>query len=336
MRGAVPTQRRSSLFSRDARALAGCGALVFACSCSVYSSSLVDDALVQGGGSGSATAGSSTSGSAGKSSNGGTSGQEPGAGGEGGEGEPAGGTAGSGGSGGSGDSGSGNTSGAAAGGTGTGGSAGTAGSSGTGGTDPLDNLLDGFEDNDLVVEQVSGRGGVWYTFHDKTTGTMTPSPLACSPLTGAPAELGMFAMHITATGFSDYGSGLGTDFRASKKLFDASSYTGIRFWAKIGAAGKNLIHRVQVADVNTDADGKHCDPAGAAGTYTQCDDHFGSPFTFTTDWKQYELVFAKLKQLDFGYPGGEAKLDTKQVYGLQITAKKSLAVDLWIDQIEFY
>src|SRR5689334_18602727 len=130
---------------------------------------------------------------------------------------------------------------------------------------------------------------------------MTPTPLVCSPLTDAPAELGMYGMHITATGFSEYGSGLGVDFRAGKKLYDASKYTGIRFWAKVGA-GKNTRHRVQIADINTDPAGKLCDPEGTPEEGTKCEDHFGAEYQFTTAWKQYTLEFAEATQLDWGYP----------------------------------
>lgn len=335
MRGAGPRQQlRVSPFSQDARRLASFGALVFASSCSVYSNDLLDQASAGVSQSGSdGTVAGKNSGSAGSSSDGGSVSEVPPIGGEGGgpDGEGAAPNAGS------------TTGGSSAGssaqaGNGTGGSAtgGSAGTAGSGGTASTGDLLDGFEDEDITLEQVNGRGGVWYLFHDATTGTMTPNPLTCAPLTQSPAELGAYGLHVTATGFTDYGSGLGVDFRAGKKVYDASKYSGIRFWARVGE-GKNTRHRVQIADVNTDALGKHCDPAATAVEGTKCDDHYGVNAIFTSTWKQYSYRFDELSQIGWGYPGDpELKLDASAVYGLQITAKAKLEVDLWLDQIEFF
>lgn len=338
MRGAGSRQQlRFSPFSQDARRLASFGALVFASSCSVYSNDLLDEASAGVSQSGSdGTVAGKSNGAAGSLGSGGTDTVEPSAGGEGGspDGEgaaPGAGTAAGGSAAGSGSqAGNGNTGGSL-----TGGSGGSA-TGGSGGTVASGDLVDGFEDEDITLEQTSGRGGVWYLFHDATTGTMGPSPLKTSPLTDAPAELGAFALNITATGFTDYGSGLGVDFRAGKKVYDASKYTGIRFWARVGE-GKNTRHRVQIADVNTDALGKHCDPAATAVEGTKCDDHYGVNAVFTTTWTQYSYRFDELSQIGWGYPGDpELKLDPSAVYGLQVTAKAKLNVDLWLDQIEFF
>ncbi|MDF3072204.1 MAG: hypothetical protein K0R38_7805 [Polyangiaceae bacterium] len=319
--------------SREARILAGYALLLFGSACSVYSSSLVDsvEPVTQGGG-GNGEAGKSGN-TAGKSGNtAGTAGDEPGGGGEGGA-PDAGGT-GAGGTGGSAAAGASSTSGASTG--GTGGNGGTAGTGGTGGTVNLDAVVDGFEDKDLTLEQTDGRSGVWYTFHDTTTGKMTPSPLVVSALTDAPVELGLYAMHITATGYTSYGSGLGVDFRAGKKPYDASAYTGIRFWAKV-ATGKNTRHRMQISDVNTDPLGEQCTPGATAPDGEKCEDHYGVNLVLTTEWKQYSHTFAQLSQLGWGYPADpEVKLDATSLYGLQFTAKPDLEVDLWVDQVEFY
>jgi hypothetical protein len=334
MRGAGPQLLLGfSPFSRDARRLAGFGALVFASSCSVYSNDLLDEATAGVSQSGSdGTVAGKNSGSAGALGNGGTVSVLPPAGGEGGspDGEGAAPNAGSA---------TGGTVGAGGGSGTTGGSAvagGGATTGGSGGTAATGDLVDGFEDEDITLEQTNGRGGVWYLFHDATTGTMAPSPLKCTPLTEAPAALGFYALNITATGFTDYGSGLGVDFRAGKKVYDASKYVGIRFWARVGE-GKNTRHRVQIADINTDALGKKCDPAPAAVEGTKCEDHYGVQATFTTTWTQYSYRFDELSQIGWGYPGDpELKLDPSQVYGLQVTAKAKLNVDLWLDQIEFF
>jgi hypothetical protein len=194
-------------------------------------------------------------------------------------------------------------------------------------------LIDGFEDEDVTLEQNGGRGGVWYLFDDGTVGTAGPAPLKCSALGGAPAALGAYAMHITATGFTAWGTGLGVDFRAGKKVYDASKYTGIRFWARVGA-GKNTRHRLQLADATTDVAGGKCNAAANAPDGEKCDDHFGINETFTSIWTQYVVRFDELTQIGWG--NAAPTVDKSALYGLQVTAKAKLEVDLWLDQIEFF
>jgi hypothetical protein len=219
--------------------------------------------------------------------------------------------------------------------SGSGGTTSAAGSGGAGSgpvTQPGD-LLDGFEDQDLVLEQSAGRGGVWYLFDDGSVGASGPTPFASSKLSSAPAELGLYAMHVTATGFTGWGSGLGVDFRAGKKPYDASKLSGLRFWARVGE-GKNTRHRLQLVDGTSDALGGKCNPASTAPEGEKCDDHFGKNLTFTSSWALYTLSFAELSQIGWGNPA--AALDKTTLYGLQVTAKAKLDVDLWLDQIEFF
>lgn len=332
------TTRWSSPFNRQVRVVACLAALAVPVSCSVYTNDLVDGASAgftqsgAGGGlsgaAGNGFGGSMSGGKAG-SAHGGAP-DEPEQGGAGGE-DPV--VIPGGGSGGTSAAGAPST-------AGTGGTAATGGSAGTagtgGGTTTTSELLDGFEDNDLTLEQTSGRGGVWYPFNDGTKGGVTtPVPFEPTALTGAPEALGAYAMHVTASGFTVYGSGLGVDFKAGKKLYDISKFQGIRFWARV-AAGKNTHHRVQIPELRTDKLGAKCDPSAAAVDGKKCDDHFGVAKTFTTTWTQYSILFKDMLQVGFGYPGGDTKLDTVNTYGLQITAKQNLDVDLWVDEFEFF
>lgn len=307
--------------------------------CSVYTSDLLEETtgITTGGTSSPDSAGHSSAEAGTSFTIGGKSGDEtPSGGGDGGAepdtaeagkgGGPNGGTP-NGGSGGS-------TTGGSAGSAGSvGGTAGAAGTAGSAGGPSGPDLVDGFEDEDLTLEQTDGRGGVWYLVGDGTVGTVGPDPLACSPNSGAPADLGGYAMHITATGFTGSGSILGADLRDKKKVYDASRFTGIRFWAKVGT-GKNTKHRVQLADATTDKAGGKCDPAATAVAAEKCDDHFGYAATFTTSWAQYSITFKQMTQLGWGKAG--TALDKAALYGVQFTAKPKLDVDLWLDQIEFF
>jgi hypothetical protein len=319
--------------------------------CTVYQPELLlDAAAVTGGGSGGSSSGGGVAGTAGGGGAAGTAGgsevlvggeagmaaggAEPGPedGGQGGEGgnvtEPTAGSSAVGGSGGGGAGGSSaGSSGAAA--------AGSAGTAGSGGTDvgtPLNpNLIDGFEDDNLTLQRSDDRGGQWYLFNDGTAGKAGPSPLACSPLVGAPAELGRLAMHVTASGFSAWGSGLGADFRAGKREYDASAFVGVRFWAKIGQ-GSTAFHRLQLVDANSDKAGEKCDGTATAPEGQKCGDHFGIDVRLTTSWTLHEVEFADLDQLGFGLPA--PRVDSARLFGLQFTAAG--IVDLWLDEIAFY
>ncbi|HEX2870704.1 MAG TPA: hypothetical protein VHP33_05595 [Polyangiaceae bacterium] len=342
MRSAPSLWEKCPTLVRCSRLAVAC-AFGWAAGCSVYTSELVETTTgITAGGT--EASGGKQNGAAGNSSNlGGKVAVDP-SGGEGGE-EPtdtpnggkAGETAGGAGSGAGGTAGTDPVGGgtAGSGGLSAGGTAGVAGSAGTGGTAAgTGDLLDGFEDDDLTLEQTDGRGGVWYLVGDGTTGTVAPSPLVCTPNSGAPVDLGGFAMHITATGFTGSGSLLGADLRNTKLVYNGSKFTGIRFWAKVGAGtGKNKTHRVQLSDSTTDAAGGKCVPASTVAT-EKCDDHFGKSMTFTTEWKQYSITFAEMTQLGWGKSA--AAINKAALYGFQVTAKPKLDVDLWLDQIEFF
>ena len=178
------------------RKLAGVLAVALSSACSVYSSDLIDGAAAGIAESGSDGRGPGN-GASGKSngSGGSVNVEVPGAGGEqgssdaGSAGAPATPSAGSTGN----PGGSANGTGGTASGASGGGMPSNGGGMSGGGGGPAQStgdLLDGFEDEDLTLEQTSGRGGVWYAFDDGSVGKTGPTPLACSPLSGAPAALG--------------------------------------------------------------------------------------------------------------------------------------------------
>lgn len=311
--------------------------------CSIYSSELVDDAASNvgngarsgGGSSSGAGTGGKSSATGGKATGNSTSTPE---GGDDGTGEGGAGAAPTtdGGTGGTGTAGTATGGGGTAGATGGGGTGTAGGGTAGSGGGPVGNLdlIDDFEDKNISIEPNSGRSGVWYAFGDSTTGTLAPDPLVTTALTGVPEALtetlGVYGLHVTATGWSSTGSGLGFDFRAGKKVYDASKYVGFRFWAK-GVTGKNTKHRVQISDVTTDAAGAKCKDTANA---TKCGNHFGAALKLTTAWTQYSFAFADLTQID-GWGNTAEAIDPKQVYGFQITAGISLDVDIWVDQFEF-
>ncbi|MBN2576987.1 MAG: hypothetical protein JXP73_20665, partial [Deltaproteobacteria bacterium] len=161
--------------------------------------------------------------------------------------------------------------GSGAGGTGSGGTG--AGGTGAGGSTAVGECtnagtVSNFDDGTMAVRDVAKSGltgALWDAYHDATSGTIK---LAVED--GGSGTCGPKALHITGSGFTDWGAGaefiLGGTFAPGKsqaKPVDVSAYVGIQFKAKIGANHKNPV-RIQISTPATE-DKKEssgaCDPA---------------------------------------------------------------------------
>jgi len=230
-----------------------------------------------------------------------------------------------------------------AGNAGTGGSSGNSGVSGAAGTTPTGGAgsgptgdqIDDFEDQDEFILRLSMRNGPWYVFSDGTTGGVL-GKLTIAPLTGADARPGSSstaALHLTASGFTDWGAGVGADMvnqMAKKMPYDVSAYSGIRFYAKI-ASGTTATVKVLLPNIYSDADGGKCTDAD---TKKRCGDHlFKSVSGLKTTWDVYEVKFSELTQQTFGLP--QTGFDPTGVYSVQFTLANKLAIDIWLDDVTF-
>jgi hypothetical protein len=224
---------------------------------------------------------------------------------------------------------------------GTGALSGTAGggTAGVGGVtgSPYD-MIDDFEDQDMLILLSPPRNGPWYVFQDGTTGTESPFTIAAVTGTGA-APGSTQALHLTATGFTSasWGAGVGANFvnhaAGTKQVaYDVSAYSGIHFYAKV-ATGKQTTVNVLIPTTYSDPDGGKCSDA-VAGQH--CSDHLFCQITgLKTTWAAYQCDFAKLMQQNFGLP--QTGLDPKSVYSMQFTFKATTALpaDIWIDDVSF-
>jgi len=229
------------------------------------------------------------------------------------------------------------TGGANAGGTNAGGT--SAGSCAT--IDPAD-LISDFESGKAQVAMVGTRGGSWFLFNDGT-GTQTPPKTVNTPLAaeGPGACNSLFAFHSTGMGFTVFGAGFGADFVAKPAMstaslpLDASAYTGLALRAKSAAA---IDLRVSVSDSGTAPEGMKCHDTTDKTDKLRCGDYFGTDVTLGTDWQDFVLPFAAMKQRGFGMPVPSG-LDDKQVYTVRAQIKGSAAApgayDIWIDDVRF-
>ncbi|HKO48211.1 MAG TPA: hypothetical protein VJV79_10835 [Polyangiaceae bacterium] len=227
---------------------------------------------------------------------------------------------------------------------GMGGASGVAGGASSAGTSsagadpgPVGEQIDDFEDQDEVILRLSLRNGPWYVVSDATTtGTVGPS-MTIAPLAAAdlrPGSPSVAALHLTATGFADWGAGVGADMvnqMAKKVPYDVSAYRAIRFYAKIGS-GTSATVKVLLPNSYSDADGGKCSDAD---TKKRCGDHlFKSVSGLKTTWELYEVKFADLTQQAFGLPQ-TSPLDLSSVYSVQFTLANKLPVDIWLDDVTF-
>jgi len=191
------------------------------------------------------------------------------------------------------------------------------------------------------IAPICGRTGYWYTYNDMTAGAVqTPAAgkaftdsAIVPPRTTEDGGTSSMAARTTGSGFTAYGAGMGFDLDdpgagAAKHTYDASSYSGVTFWA-MGSAGGSV--RFNVADKATDPSGGIC--MGSTGT-DQCNDHHGHALMLTTTWQEFTFTWAQLTQQGFGY--AEATLDTSDLIGMQFqVGAPTGSFDVWIDDIAF-
>jgi hypothetical protein len=184
-------------------------------------------------------------------------------------------------------------------------------------------MIDDFEDGDDQLWAVEGRGGKWYAFDD---GTGTASPARDAFATSAAEDRPTSAVHSTGEGFSDYGGGVGFGLSG---CYDASAYTGVSFWAKADTSVLATIRfSVATSDTRPEAQGGTC-------TGTGCGDNYGIAIELTDEWKQYEIKWTDMFQVNWGK---KFAFNNHNLLGVDFTAysdTKPFGWDFWVDDIAF-
>lgn len=205
-------------------------------------------------------------------------------------------------------------------------------SSSSGGSSGAMTMIDTMEDGDGSILPNAGLQGAWYTYNDKTAGaTQTPpemTPFVMSAL-NPPRNGSAFAANTNGSGFTTWGAGFGFDLNnngTSKGPYDASAFTGITFWAKIGAGAVGAI-RVNIGDKNTTPEANIC----AVG---KCSDDFGKDITLTEQWQQFTIPFADMKQVGWSTVILPA-IDKASLYTVHFQTGAKATFDTWIDDIAF-
>lgn len=189
-----------------------------------------------------------------------------------------------------------------------------------------DGLVDDLEDGNGQVALVAGRSGYWYSAADPKgstisgAGAFVPSDGGASSSKKAARATGK-----TATGEGAWGATFGFTFVPDNQAYDVSKYAGISFWAKASDKSTKSV-RFKVGDANTRPEGKVCTSA--------CWNHFGQDLTLTSNWQQYTVKFADLKQQDGWGDPRPATLAAQHVMSLDWSVSAGQDFDIWVDDVK--
>jgi hypothetical protein len=212
--------------------------------------------------------------------------------------------------------------------TGSAGSTGAAGTTGSGGTGACGNLLDDMEAGTGYICQGDGRVGYWYTYVDALTGSSITPPASESPakpLSPSPARVAASTRAMHASGVYSSFAGIGflvnaPVIDAAWGTFDASRYTGVRFYAK-GTFGVRVLLQIP-ATVATQYHGT-C-------TVSNCLGALSSNYPTTSDsWSVVSVPFTSLTS-------GNATFNPAVLAAIEFQPVAAGAFDFWIDDITLY
>ena len=184
------------------------------------------------------------------------------------------------------------------------------------------NSIDDMEDGDLWICNGSGRIGRWYLYRGISEQQDGPPGIPANPARlDVPRGESRWAMRASWDE-PENGALLGVDLAfdgTSYGLYDASAFSGIRFWAKIdaGAAPSRLSIGVNISTASNTW-------TGYGGTVPQARNAYGDVPEYvelSRDWQLFEVSLARAFELD--------KLVNIQFRRVDENS------DFWIDDLEF-
>jgi hypothetical protein len=178
-------------------------------------------------------------------------------------------------------------------------------------------LIDDFEDGDVAVLPLEGRGGVWVLFKD--TDQAGSLPLIAPVARPRPSSRNHKALHAVGPELRDWGANLQVDFRPT--CYDARAYGGIAFTAKGPGRFYAGVREVGVV------------PTQWGGTCTHdCYDTHQKKIDLSADWRSYELRWSEFRQRGYAAP----PLDPARIHGLAFLVQPGdTPFDLWVDDVRF-
>lgn len=208
---------------------------------------------------------------------------------------------------------------------------------GSGDDEPLGpaDLIDDLEDGDDAIDATNGRLGGWYTFHDATAGTQIPPESGFVPTAGGAAG-SAYAAGTSGSGFTEWGAGMGFDLNnpeavgmtGGRARYDASRYQGLVFQARGNVAVRVALETAGVTPADR---GGTCTPGTMEGQ--ECEDLHGVTLDLTTEWQEYQVPFARLRQ---GGWGQAVPFDATAVTAVLFTVDQNQSFDIAVDDVRFH
>jgi internalin A len=187
--------------------------------------------------------------------------------------------------------------------------------------------IDDVEDGTGRICMGSGRVGAWYAFNDQNArSAQWPAPT----LPGTPIETSLIpggraasqrGMHTFGSA-SGWGAGIGFDLNfdgATYRVYDASRYEGVHFWARSRTGGSTLRFRVSTASTTAVKYGGTCQ----SGAPTECVGPAPVLLQLEPDWLEYTVSFAELARAT----------ERDRLTNIQFMAQGDF--DFWIDDVSF-
>ncbi len=197
-----------------------------------------------------------------------------------------------------------------------------------------EDLISGFEDGTVGVNQVEGRGGGFYIFNDKMNDAVA-QPFEVKALNRCEDGSSLFSFCTSGSGFMTWGAGFGTDLglvdptTMKKSTVDLSAYKGVSFWiARKGTTPATV--KFMMPDVNTAEEGGKCTNAGAAAADEKCDP-FVKNVALSDSWTPVTVLFSDLRQGGWGKKAAAPAADA--VYGIQLQFGPGVSFDVCFDQL---
>lgn len=222
--------------------------------------------------------------------------------------------------------------------TGSGGVVGSGGVGGTGGTTsttpgPCGDLIDDMESGTGWICNGNSRVGHWFTYVDsyssKSSITPLPNTIALPELLSTPRDTSQHAMHVAGK-FTDY-AGLGVllnlpVFGQVPGVYDASGYTGIKFWVK----GTPIYMEIRGQMPSTES----VDNGGTC-SLTTCMPNLYLTSSITTSWKQITIPFS------YFTGGSTTPFKASTLWSIEFGPYNyyydvDASFDFWIDDLTFY
>ncbi len=149
--------------------------------------------------------------------------------------------------------------------------------------------------------------GWWYAAGDANGTGLSPTAVAWSYDHDGCLPPGDGSLHITGSGYDNWGASYDANLDKDLNAVDLSAYAGVTFWARSSASPKN-----QIMVALTDADDANGTGSIASGTRL-----------IGQQWTQVDVPF-------------DASLTLEEVIVLHLVVVASEAFDVWIDDLSLY